>query len=192
MNPEPSIPPSPPQGTEAGDLPYDSLPLRTLLRAARHRPGGGTSGCELVLGLLHTDRHIRNHFLRLMAERGLNEYKFATLVSLFALDPMRPTSADLAFHSEVSRSAMTEILDQLEERRWIVRHRHLEDRRIIQIEITELGRQVTSDAMRAFVDAADALTQGLPSTLREATLDTCSKLYGRSNPAPASTPFITR
>lgn len=169
---------------ERGDC-IRSLPLSTLLRAARNRAGGDATGCEVLFDVMAADRHLRAHLHRVMEGRGLSEFKFATLVSLFALDPMMPTSADLASYADVSRSAMTEILDQLEERRWIVRHRRDEDRRIIQIEITEQGRQATSEAIKLFIEAADHLTRTFTPQLKQSFRTACAKLTAQATAAPS-------
>lgn len=152
------------------------LPHRTLVTAARHRHTDEMTGCEVLLSMIIAERHVRAVLHRIMAKHDLSEYRFSTLLSLFALDPMMPTAADLAFHSNVSRSAMTEILDQLEQKRWVLRRRHAEDRRVILIEITEAGRTVTAEVIRVFLDATDALTRDFPSALKRSLFDSCNLL----------------
>lgn len=85
---------------------------------------------------------------------GLSEGRFAALVALFARDPSPITSADLATHAGVSRSAITDVLDRLEADQLILRHRDTVDRRIIYVSITPVGRAEVDAALTRFLRAA--------------------------------------
>jgi DNA-binding MarR family transcriptional regulator len=115
-------------------------------------------------------------FRKLLMTLGLSEYKFATLVSLFALDPMMPTSADLAYHAAVSRSAMTEILDQMEASQWIIRHRQKSDRRVVLIEITNTGRQLAEQAVNLTLESCEKIAHGMHQSQRRTVMNACSYL----------------
>lgn len=133
------------------------LPQQILLRAAQVRAQGDSSGCALLVSLLSMERDVRNSLNKVLSPLGLSEFKFRTLICLFALDPMQPTSTDLAYHAGVSRSAMTDILDQMEQRGWIRRQRHGEDRRVILVELLEEGRKLAAHAIQITLQAIDHL-----------------------------------
>lgn len=147
-----------------------TLPQQTLMRAAQARGSADSSDCELLINLFMAERGMRNMLEGILEPMGVTEFKFMTLLCLFALEPHHPSSTDLAFHAGVSRSAMTDILDQMEARGWVRRVRHGEDRRVILVEITEEGRNVCLNAVQAFLGVAGKLGQSVCREQRDVLL----------------------
>ncbi|HEY0946637.1 MAG TPA: MarR family transcriptional regulator [Opitutaceae bacterium] len=153
-----------------------SLPLQTLVQIARQSGTGNPATCEVFIELLATGRVLRNEFRRVLAALDLSETKFSALVTLYALDPLPSNAADLAYHAETSRAAMTEILDYLGGHDWIQRERIGQDRRIIHVRLTEAGRDIAARAIRRILDTASDYTNTLSLPQREALAAACAAL----------------
>lgn len=136
--------------------------------------------CELVLGLLLSERILRAEINRVMGGLGLSEQKFEVLLALFALDPLCPSAAELSYHSQVNRSALAEILSLFGERKWVERMQENFDKHPAQIKLTEKGREVAGEAIKQFLDTAKRLTQDLPISLRPTVLTAFSKITKRA------------
>lgn len=70
--------------------------------------------------------------------------QLACLHTLIDNGPM--TSATLSSHLVLSPSTIVGIIDRLQEKGWVTRHRSTTDRRRISLEITESGREVVKSA----------------------------------------------
>ena len=129
----------------------DCLAYRTLLAIARQRQGLDAPRCQVVFEQLDTSAVLHAALHRVLAEYQLSERKFAVLVVLFTLDPDPSTPADLAEHTGVSRSAITEALDQLAAQNCIVRERDDQDRRTIYIRLTPTGHELLDPALMQYL-----------------------------------------
>ena len=132
----------------------DCLAYRTLLAIARQRQGLDAPRCQVVFEQLDTSAVLQAALHGVLAEYQLSERKFAVLVVLFTLDPDPSTPADLAEHTGVSRSAITEALDQLVEQKCIVRERDDRDRRTIYIRLTPSGHELLDRALMHYLRTA--------------------------------------
>jgi DNA-binding MarR family transcriptional regulator len=139
----------------------DCLVTRTLLAVARQRLGLDAPRCAAVFGLLDTSAVLLAALRRPLAESGLSELKFGVLVVLFTLDPDPSTPADLAGHTGVSRSAITDALDQLAAQKFIVRERDDRDRRTIYIRLTAAGHRTLARALPRYLRTAGAIARRL-------------------------------
>jgi DNA-binding MarR family transcriptional regulator len=132
----------------------ECLAGRTLLAVARQRRELDFPRCQLVLEHLDAAAALQTALRRALGEFGLSELQFGVLIVLFALDPASLAPADLADYTAVSRAAITDALDRLERRQWIVRTRDASDRRVHHVTLTAAGRRVADQAMMAFLRAA--------------------------------------
>jgi DNA-binding MarR family transcriptional regulator len=132
----------------------DCLAYRTLLAIARQRQGLDAPRCQVVFEQLDTSAVLQAALHRVLAEYQLSERKFSVLVVLFTLDPDPSTPADLAEHTGVSRSAITEALDQLAAQNCIVRERDDRDRRTIYIRLTPSGHELLDRALMQYLRTA--------------------------------------
>lgn len=167
----------------------DTLAFRTVLAAARQRNGLDEARCHLVLEFLSTAAAANAALHRQLADLGLSELKFAVLVVLFALDPAPATPADLAIHTSVTRSAITDALDGLEARDLLVRQRDTHDRRLIYVQLTDAGRASADAALTRFLQAAGQLARYVPPANQNALLHACAQLHegaARLSAAPDS------
>lgn len=107
---------------------------------------------------------------RLMQERieGQFEGTGCTLqqwaVMMHVRDGLALTIADLCRELHHDSGAMTRLIDQLEERKFIERRRNAEDRRIIELSLTASGNQM---AERLIVIACDVLNTALECLTRD-------------------------
>jgi len=132
----------------------DCLAYRTLIAIARQRQGLDAPRCTVVFEHLDTSAVLSAVLRRLLAEYHLSELKFAVLVVLFTLDPDSSTPADLAQHTGVSRSAITDALDQLAAQKCLLRDRDESDRRTIYVRLTTAGRKLLARALPPYLRTA--------------------------------------
>ena len=84
------------------------------------------------------------------AGENISYLQWAALVSV--LYGRAATCKDLARELAHDRGATTRLIDTLEERHWAVRRRDPDDRRIVNLELTEAGRAVGERCMIRVVD----------------------------------------
>jgi DNA-binding MarR family transcriptional regulator len=151
-------------------------PKSLLLGVARQSGIGDPDSCRTILALLSVGRAIRRSLESELGPDELSEARFATLVTLYALEPLPATPTDLAYHADVTRSAMTDILDVLERRGWIKRGDPARDRRLTPIHLTELGCRITVIAVHRFLQAGSRLAGNLSLSRRKAIVDGCEQI----------------
>ncbi len=156
-----------------------SLVIHTLLAVARQRAGLDEPRCRIVLELLSTAESVK---AALRERLGISEGRFAALVSLFATDPSPISSAEIALHAGISRSAITDVLDRLEADKFIVRHRDTADRRIIYVNITPAGRTEVEAALKRFLEAAGHTADAVPA----ANFDVLHAAFAQFHPGATS------
>jgi len=162
-----------------------SQPLKMLVRIARQNRLGDPDACATVLAMLFTSRLLHQHFQRALARLDLSEVKLTTLVSLYAIDPEPSTPADLALQSQVSRAAMTDTLETMRLRNWIVRDPAQNDRRVLHIHLTDEGRALVERAVIPFLSTVNLCAQVLTRDEHATAISICAHLnaYFRSQPA---------
>lgn len=77
------------------------------------------------------------HFQRFLESSGLSHAQIALLVLISQKQPI--TSRDIAEQMQISRSAVAQVLDVLDRRKYIVRQASPEDRRTIFISLSAIG-----------------------------------------------------
>ncbi|MDX2188095.1 MAG: MarR family transcriptional regulator [Opitutaceae bacterium] len=125
------------------NLPRDDC----LLEVANRRPGMDPSACGALLRLLRTGDEAFRVMDENFAAHGLSEGRFTVLMLLArraALDPTGrgATPAELAEMSGVTRATMTGLIDTLERDGFAQRKPDPQDRRMMNVAITETGRQL--------------------------------------------------
>jgi DNA-binding MarR family transcriptional regulator len=107
-------------------------------------------------------KHVRQTKDRALAEVGLQDFEFETLHRLASRGtPWRATPSELAAELMVSPAGMTGRLDTLEKAGLIRRLRTAEDRRRVDVELTELGHDRWMAAMKLRSVAEEAMVQPL-------------------------------
>lgn len=154
----------------------ECLAAHALLTIARQRDGFDAERCRLVLEYLDTSAMLRAAIHRALAPHKLSESQFSVLVVLFSLDPDPIGSADLAIHTAVTRSAITDALDHLEEKGFITRARDNFDRRVIYVRLTAEGRALVEPATQGVLRVVQSITRLLDTTIRQHVLAGCALL----------------
>lgn len=70
------------------------------------------------------------------------------------------TCRDLSRDMDHNSGAMTRVIDQLEERRLLVRQRDAEDRRVSKLVVTDLGKETFAQLARSVVGAWNEVLEG--------------------------------
>jgi DNA-binding MarR family transcriptional regulator len=121
-------------------------------------------------------KHVRQVKDRALAEIGLQEYEFETLHRLASRGkPWRATPSELAAELMVSPAGITGRLDTLEKAGLVRRLRTAEDRRRVDIELTELGH----DRWMAAMELRGAAENAMVDPLGRAEQDTLIALLKR-------------
>ncbi|SEL25977.1 MarR family winged helix-turn-helix transcriptional regulator [Streptacidiphilus jiangxiensis] len=112
---------------------------------------------------------------RALAEVGLQEFEFATLHQLSAREaPDRATPSELAAELMLSPAGMTGRLDTLEQSGLVRRVRSSQDRRRVDVELTEAGRARWLAAMKLRGQAENSMVAPLDPAEQD-TLNTLLK-----------------
>lgn len=107
-------------------------------------------------------KHVGQAKDRALAEVGLQEFEFATLHRLGAREaPGRATPSELAAELMLSPAGMTGRLDTLEQSGLVRRVRSSQDRRRVDVELTEAGRTRWLAAMELRGQAEDSMVAPL-------------------------------
>ncbi len=137
----------------------ESIAARTLLTIARQRKGLDPDRCRLVFAHLDIALALQAGLQRVLARHQLSDRQFAALVVLFALEPELVPASVLAAHAAVSRPAITEALDHLEQRGLAKRARNQRDRRMVGVRITQRGRKTVDEALVDYLHAAGRIAR---------------------------------
>lgn len=164
-----------------------------LLEAARHNPGLDPSAVEAFLHLLRAGDEAFAVTDRNFSRFELSHGRFGVLMLLWRKDrygngcaeadsgPDRRTPADLAAAAGVSRATMTGLIDTLERDGLVTREPDQQDRRMMLVQMTPMGRDVMSRLLPLhFQTVAELL-----SPLNESERQTLMQLLARiSRPRP--------
>lgn len=148
----------------------DSLAARTLMNVARQRKGNDAELCRVVFEHIDTTATLHAAIHQALAPFQLSELQFGVLVVLYTLDPEPVSAADLATHTAVSRSAMTEALDHLEQQQLVSRTRDDRDRRIVRVALTATGRTTVEPATQSFLHSLTTTTRFIDTATRASLL----------------------
>lgn len=124
-------------------------------------PGFRAAPYEVTARISRLALHIGRHEEQVFARFGLNRGDMGVLSALriAAPEPLSPTR--LFKGLMLSSAGITSRLDRLEGRGLVRRARHPNDRRAILVEMTDEGRSVVDQAVKASVAAEGELVAGL-------------------------------
>ena len=103
------------------------------------------------------------NLLSMTVDRGLAQYDMTHAqlgIFLKLLHGHANTAADLARELMTDTGAITRTLDRLEEKGFVQRTRSHEDRRVVQVELTEKGMQLADRMTQIAVDALNHHLRG--------------------------------
>lgn len=114
---------------------------------------------------------------------GLNRGEVGVLAALRFAGPNQQLSPTRLFKGLMLSSAgITSRLDRLERRGYVKRARHPNDRRAVNVELTEAGRQVLEHAISANAASERDLVAGLNAAERRSLANLLKKLLGTLEP----------
>ena len=105
---------------------------------------------------------------------GLSPRAWGVLSTLVESGPL--TQIELAAATSTDRTAMTYLLDELEERGLLERRRNPEDRRSYLINLTSQGRRTQRGAAAELAKQADFLLQPLAAAERKQLIDALTRI----------------
>lgn len=133
-----------------------------LRNVGKPLPNDWRSG-ELLAQFTASARAIHHGFMRSYGPRGWTDHKFMVMVVLSALHPAPSTASQLAPYAGITRASMTDVLDSLIRKGWIVRRRDSRtDRRMIWVNLTPKGRKAIGEAASLYLTMASEIVRPLP------------------------------
>lgn len=147
-----------------------------LRNAGKRLPNDWRSG-ELLARFTASARAIHHGFMRSFGPRGWTDHKFMVMVVLSALDPAPSTPSQLAPYAAITRASMTNVIEDLRRRGWIVCSRNSQgDRRTTLVNITAKGRAEIAEAASRYLKMASEIVRQLPSDDLAAFERICERL----------------
>ena len=156
-----------------------SQPLSSLAAIVRLiRPGDSVDALRCrVLGEFmatgeETQRVLRAH----IARAGLTVEGFQALAMLAAAKDNRATPGVLAAEIGITRASFSHVLARLEISQLIHRRRDVENRRMVQVDLTPLGRQALDLAMGACAEGVLQIARALDEASLRELMKSCGKV----------------
>lgn len=161
------------------------LVRETLSQVGEERQWIDARTTEAVFAWIETAMALRRELVATLQPLQLSEAKFCALTVLWRLQPERLTAAQVAYHTGVSRSAMTDIVDQLVAVGWVQRERCAKDRRTVRLELSNAGFAIVDQAMSTLMQRMAELERGTGTPI-EALDAFCRQLQARLPSSPDS------
>lgn len=144
---------------------------------AKQRPDLNTDPMALIGRLMRVSQHLSQGMAETFAQFGLTAAGFDVLATLLRSGPPHALSPNqLLSTMMITSGTMTNRIDQLEKQELVERIKSTEDRRSVQIALTEKGRALIDDAVTAHVSTQANLVSTL-STKEHGMLDQILKTY---------------
>lgn len=144
---------------------------------AQQRPDLDTDPMALIGRLMRLSQHLSQEMAETFARFDLTGASFDVLATLLRSGPPHALSPNqLLSTMMITSGTMTNRIDQLEKQQLVKRIKSKEDRRSVQIALTEKGRTVIDEAVTAHVDTQTRLVSSLSHKERE-VLDNLLQKY---------------
>lgn len=141
---------------------WHGLMADCLRNAGKPLPKDWRSG-EMLARFTASARAVHHGFMRSFGPRGWTDHQFMVMVVLSALDPAPSTPSQLAPYAAITRASMTDVLDGLRRKGWIVRRRDSRtDRRMMWVNLTPKGRKAIAEAASLYLSMASEIVRPLP------------------------------
>jgi len=145
------------------DLPTD----RTLGEFAKRYPDLDSSALKTCVVLLRTGSDLLTAFETILGKHGLSQGRFLTLIVMNREPDEEINPSSLAEKVGVTRATMTGLLDGLEQKGLVKRLAYPEDRRKVNIRLTETGRQVLDEMLPDYYSRVAKLMINLTENERQ-------------------------
>lgn len=127
-----------------------------LIQWEEERPDLNAESLGVVVRIHHLAKALSDRAADALDAVGLSLWEYDVLSALRRQGrPFRLTASELAAENRLSTGAMTNRIDKLEARNLVTRAADADDRRSIQVELTEHGRELMSTALERRLDAAE-------------------------------------
>ena len=113
---------------------------------------------EVLVRISRVYRAVKREFNRRLESHGLNYIDFLILMTV---KESPKSMVYLANEVLMTQAGITAAIDRLEEKGLVKRERDREDRRIINVQITESGVRATEEAMQVYEEMASELMKDL-------------------------------
>lgn len=116
------------------------------------------------------------------------DFTFSQWVVLMAVrDGIADTCGEIARHMDHDNGAITRLVDQLEERGFLVRSRSRSDRRVVHLEITPAGRALARSLLPRIVEFWNEVLEGFSPDEATQLVALLSRLMVRLEAQPLAT-----
>lgn len=95
---------------------------------------------ELLIALRRITRAIDLHSKKLQRETGLTTSQLLVLEAAVKLE--KPSPGNIAKEVQLSQATVTNLIDRLERNALILRHKSTADKRVVEVRLTDKGKQV--------------------------------------------------
>jgi DNA-binding MarR family transcriptional regulator len=148
----------------------------TLKRFVTRYPDTDIKAISDFVNLLRACSDISASLDQLLAQHRLLQGRWWVLVLLMREETFTSTPSDLAEKTGVTKATMTGFLDGLEKEGLVQRVLHEEDRRKLQIKLTQQGQQKLDEVMPDYCSRVKALMSVLDSVQRDELLKSVNML----------------
>jgi DNA-binding MarR family transcriptional regulator len=113
------------------------------------------------------------------------DFTFSQWVVLMAVrDGIADTCGEIARHMDHDTGAITRLVDQLEERGFLVRRRSTTDRRVVHLEITQAGKALTKSLMPRLIEFWNDVLEGFSAEEAAQLISLLTRLLARIEGQP--------
>ncbi|MGJ7498091.1 MarR family winged helix-turn-helix transcriptional regulator [Variovorax sp. RT4R15] len=150
-----------PKAPPAADLDPADYVDHFVMEWDRHRPDLQIHRLSPLMRVLRLSSLLEKELSRIAKMQDITSAQFQVLAALRRHDPQPQSLSQLSRIAILTSGSMTSLVDRLEERRFVRRTRHPEDRRGILLALTDAGRNVIDAALETRVRRLHALADSL-------------------------------
>ncbi|QKR00635.1 MarR family transcriptional regulator [Metallosphaera tengchongensis] len=133
---------------------------------------------EVLIRISRIYRAMKREFNRRLESHGMTYVDFLILMSV---KESPKSMVYLARDVLMTQAGVTAAVDRLEERGFVRRERDRQDRRIINITITEEGVKATEEAIKIYEEMAEELLRDMSQEEKTKLIDLLDVLYEKIN-----------
>ena len=153
----------------------------------KERPDVDVSSVGIVSRVWRIGRHLEQARKEQLAEHGTDRVTLDVLAMLRRSGPpFRMTAGELTHHSLISSGGVSQRLDKLERAGLVVRQFHAEDRRRIDVQLTQAGVELVDSTLADLMTHEATLLDGLTAREQAELRRILKKLLVRFEPLDGS------